>query len=113
MKNLKSFKEKLKEILDMKYRKIITVNECYQTQIKEIDLITTKDDYDKNSHLKQIIDSLSLEKSIEIKKVEEYYDKMIQEFYHSSNIVLIDKDISDNLTENVKRILSLVIEMKR
>jgi hypothetical protein len=112
-KCFKSFQLKLKEILSEKYRKLMIVKESYWSHIKEVDLITTNDDYEKNSHLKEIIDSLKEELNSELKKVEMYYDRIIEELYISSDEIPSDSGIFKNFTSQLKETLSSVIEMKR
>jgi hypothetical protein len=108
-----SFQLKLKEILSEKYSELMLVKESYWSHIKEIDLITTNDDYEKNSHLKEIIDSLKEELNSELKKVELYYDRIIDDLYISSKNIACDSRIYNNFTSRLKETLSNVIEMKR
>jgi len=108
----KTSKNKLRRMLDEKYAKITQINSNYNSQIKEIDLIATKDDYDKNSHLKEIIDSLIEEKKSEIKKVEESYDKLIDDYQgeleDSSN-----ERMADQLCYNLFKEIACIYDVKK
>jgi len=98
--------------LDEKYQKISQINSNYNSQIKEIDLITTKDDYEKSSHLKAIIDSLIEEQKLEIRKTEDLYDKLIDD-YEGEIDGHSNKSASCKLSYNIFKQISNVYDLKK
>ena len=79
------FIEQIQKITDEKYLKYIEISKNYHSQIKEMEfLINSASEEDDNNHkdsLQVILDALKEEQQHEVDRIEDYYNKLINDAY--------------------------------
>lgn len=78
------FVEQIQKITDEKYHKYIEISKNYHSQIKEMEFLIASANEEDNSHkdsLQVILDALREEQQHELDRIEDYYNKLINDAY--------------------------------
>lgn len=78
------FIEQIQKITDEKYSKYIEISKNYHSQIKEMEFLINSANEEDNSHkdsLQVILDALREEQQHELDRIEDHYNKLINDAY--------------------------------